>query len=100
MGSTATFRDLANSPPIPDGAGEAASERILTSAKIDFAAGRPVQGYEHVASYVAEVVDRPDVARAVQAGFIAPVREAEQHRMTPAMRTSAQDGSKVAQPAK
>jgi hypothetical protein len=90
----------ANSPPVPDRAGEAASERMLTSAKIDFAAGRSLQGYEHVASYVAEVADRPDVARAVRAGFIAPVREAEQHRMTPAMRTSAQDGSKVAQPAK
>jgi hypothetical protein len=75
--------------------GEAASERILSSAKVDFAAGRPLQGYEHVASYVAEVADRPDVAQAVRAGFIAPVREAEQHRAAPATGVST-----VAQPAK
>jgi hypothetical protein len=89
-----------NSNPAADGRGEIASERMLSSAKIDFAAGRPVQGYEHVASYVAEVADRPDVARAVQAGFIAPVREAEQHRMLSEINGYATEGAKFTEPAK
>jgi hypothetical protein len=89
-----------NSNSTPDASGQVVSEPILTSAKIDFAAGRPVQGYEHVASYVAEVADRPDVARAVQAGFIAPVREAEQHRMTSETKRSVTDGARLAEPGK
>jgi hypothetical protein len=89
-----------NSNPTADANGQVASEPTLTSAKIDFAAGRPVQGYEHVAAYVADVAERPDVARAVQAGFIAPVREAEQHRMTPETKSFATDGARLAQPAK
>ena len=46
-------------------------------AKQEFAAGERVRGYEQVASYIDEVTDRPGVARALENGFIEPVRKAE-----------------------
>lgn len=98
-GPAGTQASSSSNPNVTESAsgGEAASEWILASAKIDFAAGRPIQGYERVASYVAKVADRPDVALAVQTGFIAPVREAELHRMGS---TSAHNSSLQTDPVK
>jgi hypothetical protein len=77
-----------------------ASEHLLISAKADFEAGRPVQGYEGVATYAAAVTERPDVARAVRVGFIEPVREAEKLKVDAAARTASSGTAVQMEPAK
>ena len=56
---------------------QAAQDALLVLAKQEFAAGERVRGYEQGASYIDEVTDRPAVARALENGFIEPVRKAE-----------------------
>ena len=62
---------------------------LLAAAKIEFASGNTVLGYQHVGSYVGRVLPHSGAERALQIGFIEPVRQAEETKIASAKRSVA-----------